>query len=92
MVFSSLLFLIFFLTALILCYFPAVLVFGKFKTEKVGRIGISIQNAILLIFSLFFYAWGEPKCVFLLIISSLIDFVDGILLEKFRDRPKMKKI
>ena len=92
MVFSSLLFLIFFLTALILCYFPVGLIFRKIKSEKAGRIGISIQNAILLIFSLFFYAWGEPRCVFLLIFSSLVDFIDGILLEKFSDRPTCRKI
>ena len=81
MVFSSLLFLIFFLTALILCYFPVGMICGKIGTEKAGRIGIGIQNGILLVFSLFFYAWGEPKCVFLLIFSSFIDYVDGILFD-----------
>ncbi|MCR4787555.1 MAG: MBOAT family protein [Lachnospiraceae bacterium] len=92
MVFSGLLFLIFFLTALILCYFPVGIISGKIKTEKAGRIGIGIQNGILLVFSLFFYAWGEPKCVFLLIFSSFVDYIDGILLEKFKERPTAKKI
>ena len=92
MVFSSLPFLIFFLTALLLCYFPAGVLLNRFHKKKTDRIGIAVQNGILLAFSLFFYAWGEPECVFLLILSSFIDYADGLLLERFHDHPSVRKL
>lgn len=92
MVFSGLPFLIFFLTALLLCYFPIGVILGRNKADKSGRTGIAVQNGILLVFSLFFYAWGEPKCVFLLILSSFVDYIDGLLLEKFDDHPAVRKL
>ncbi|MCR4991047.1 MAG: MBOAT family protein [Lachnospiraceae bacterium] len=88
MVFSGLPFLIFFLTTLILCYFPLGAVFRRINI----RSGIEVRNGILLIFSLFFYAWGEPKCIFLLILSSFVDYMDGLLLERFDDRPALRKL
>jgi len=54
MVFSSLLFLFRFLPAVLILYFLA---------PK------RIRNVILFLFSLFFYAWGEPKYVFLMLFS-----------------------
>ncbi len=59
MVFSSLTFLIFFLPLFLFCYF---IVSDKFK------------NVLILAFSLFFYAWGAPKFVFLLLGSTILDF------------------
>lgn len=60
MVFSSLLFLYAFLPLCLLCY---VLVPG-----------IRGKNTVLLLFSLFFYAWGEPKYLLLLIAMVLADW------------------
>ena len=40
-----------------------------------------IRNAVLCIFSIFFYAYGEPKYVVLLLISSLVDYTVGRMLE-----------
>ena len=57
MVFSSLLFLFRFL--------PAVLILYYIAPRK-------LRNVILLLFSLFFYAWGEPKYVFLMLYLSVI--------------------
>ncbi|MGY6649396.1 MBOAT family O-acyltransferase [Wenyingzhuangia sp. IMCC45574] len=37
---------------------------------------------MLLSFSLVFYAWGEQKMVLLLILSSVVDFISGILIDK----------
>ena len=37
---------------------------------------------VLLLASLVFYAWGEPKLVFLMIITILVGYVLGILTEK----------
>ncbi len=41
-----------------------------------------LKNVVLLIFSLSFYFWGERKMVLLLILSSLIDYTSGILIQK----------
>ena len=92
MVFSGLPFLIFFLTALLICYFPLGAIAGRIDHKTGSHAGIAVQNGILLIFSLFFYAWGEPRCIFLLIFSSLVDFTDGLLLEKFDNHPVARKV
>ena len=62
MVFSSLLFLFRFLPAVLLLYYIA--------PRK-------CRNVILLLFSLFFYAWGEPKYVLLMLCSITVDFFIG---------------
>lgn len=72
MVFSSLFFLYFFLPLCVICYAA---------TKK-----IHYRNMVLLIFSLVFYAWGEPLWVFLLIISAAINFIFGLTIERFRDK------
>ena len=44
------------------------------------------RNLVLILFSLFFYSWGEPVWVCLLIFSSLVDFTCGLVIEKHRNR------
>ena len=39
---------------------------------------------ILVVFSLAFYAWGEPRWVVLLVFSALVDYVNGLVIEKNR--------
>ena len=75
MVFSSLTFIFLFLPLIFLVYFSAP---RKWK------------NAILFIFSLLFYAWGEPIYIFLLIFSTVIDFFLGLYINKHRDTYKAK--
>lgn len=72
MVFSSLFFLYFFLPLCVIIYASA----KKLKT----------RNNVLLIFSLVFYAWGEPLCVLLLIASAAVNFVLGLCINKYRDK------
>lgn len=48
-----------------------------------------LKNYVLLVFSLLFYAWGEPVYVFLMMFSAGIDWLDGLMLEK---HPKRKKL
>lgn len=36
---------------------------------------IAWKNAVLIAASLFFYAWGEPFYIFLLLLSSLVNYV-----------------
>ena len=68
MVFSSLIFILVFLTLNLLCYFFAD--------------SIKVKNIILLLFSLVFYAWGEPVYVFILIAMSWLCWVFSRLIEK----------
>jgi len=70
MVFSSLIFLCGFLPACLAAYFLAP--------------GIRAKNIILMIFSLFFYAWGEPVWVILLVFSAAVDYINGRIIEKHR--------
>lgn len=76
MVFSSLFFLFVFLPLNLVLYFATT-------NQK-------IRNLILVIFSLIFYAWGEPIWVSLLIISSLIDYINGLFIEKYRGKTLAK--
>ena len=69
MVFSSLTFLIFFLPTLLLCYFLIP------KSQR------GLRNFVLLIFSLFFYGWGGPKFLLLLLISIVINYLCGLYAE-----------
>ena len=71
MLFSSIPFLYYFLLIVVTLYAIA---------PKV------LKNTVLLISSLVFYAWGEPKYVFLMIATVSIGYVLGILIEKFRGR------
>ena len=72
LVFSNLLFLYLFI--------PLNLIF-YFVTKN-----IAWRNFVLIFFSLFFYAWGEPVWITLLIFSSFVDYINGIYAEKYRGK------
>lgn len=76
MVFSNLVFLFVFLPIVLIVYFIVPKVF---------------KNIILLIVSLFFYAWGEPVYVFLMIFSIIINYIFGLLIEHSREKLGLKK-
>ena len=76
MVFSSLFFLYFFLPLCVICYAA---------TKR-----IYYRNMVLLAFSLIFYAWGEPLCVFLLIISAAVNFLFGLVIDRYKGRTGSK--
>ena len=44
------------------------------------------RNVILLAFSLYFYAWGEPIWISLLIFSAVADYIHGLIIEKHRGK------
>lgn len=50
------------------------------------------KNYILLFFSLVFYAWGEPIYILLMIFASAVDYGNGLLMTKFGDTKKKRKI
>lgn len=66
MVFSSLIFLFFFLPAVLFCYY---IVPTRF---------IRARNMVLLLFSLFFYFYGEPKLIIMLVLSILMNYLFGL--------------
>lgn len=66
MVFSSLLFLFRFLPAVLLLYYIAPR---------------PLRNLVLLLFSLVFYAWGEPVYIVLMLVSILVSYTGGILVD-----------
>lgn len=47
----------------------------------------SLKNTVLLIFSLIFYGWGEPKYVFLMVFSIVLSYLFGLLIEKYQSTP-----
>lgn len=71
MLFSSIPFLYYFLPVVLILYFISPRV---------------LKNLVLLISSLVFYAWGEPKYVFLMIATIAVNYTLGILIEKFRGK------
>lgn len=61
-----------------LYYFLPIVIFFYFISPK------KLKNTILLLFSLIFYAWGEPKYVFLMLATIGVNYILGLLIEKFR--------
>ena len=76
MVFSSLLFLYAFFSISLLAY---ALCKGRRS-----------QNVVLLIFSLIFYAWGEPKYVLLLMFMALTSWICALGVDKSQSRGRKK--
>lgn len=72
LVFSSLVFIFLFLPVVFLLYY-------SFDSLKV-------KNAILVICSIIFYAWGEPIWVLLLLASAVVDYWNGRFIEKHRGK------
>ena len=77
MVFSSITFLYIFLPITLLVYY---LVPAKWK------------NWVLFVSGLIFYAWGEPLYVFIMILSTLIDYTAGRLMDCWDDDEKKRRI
>ena len=49
-----------------------------------------VRKVLLLLFSLFFYAWGEPVYVVIMIFSSFIDYAAGLIIDKYDDNQKKR--
>lgn len=80
MVFSSEVFLFVFLPVVLTLYYGIFIRFPKAK------------NIFLLIASLFFYAWGEPKYVYLMIAMILVNWLAGMLIGYFETEKKKARI
>lgn len=74
MIFSSITFLFYFLPIVLGIYY---IVPNKMK------------NIVLLVASLFFYAYGEPKYVIVMIVSIICTYLFGILMDKYKKHSKL---
>ena len=73
MIFSSIPFLYYFLPCVLLAFY---------LMPKAGR------NGVLLLFSLLFYAWGEPRYLVVMLAATVLGYGFGLAIERF---PKAKK-
>ncbi|MDO4458925.1 MAG: MBOAT family O-acyltransferase [Clostridia bacterium] len=76
MVFADLFFIYFFLPLCLISYLAA----KNLKTK----------NIVLIVFSLIFYAWGEPLWIILLLFSSAFNWFIGLSIEKTKGTPGAK--
>ena len=77
MVFSTPIFLFYFLVFTLLVYY------------QVPR---GLRNVVLLCSSLFFYYWGERIYVVIMLLSTVIDFTHGMLVERWRDNDRKARM
>lgn len=82
MVFSDLFFLFVFLPSCAILYLLAGLIDRK-SLQPNGRPVNTLKNAVLVLFSLIFYAWGEPVYVFLMLGCVLWNYLGGLALTRF---------
>ncbi len=75
MVFSSITFLFYFLPLVLFCYY---------------LVPYKLKNFILLIFSLIFYAYGEPIYIFIMLFSCVVDYINALIIDKYRNTYKAK--
>ena len=75
MLFSSLIF--------ITAFLPVVFIGSRILHKN------KYVNVFLLLASLFFYAWGEPVYVLLMLLSVIVNYFAGIIMDKCRDKAKL---
>ncbi len=94
MVFSDLFFLYIFIPAVMLCYALARCADKAYAdNSRHGRFAMPenicpFSNAVLIVFSLIFYAWGEPVYILLMLASVLMNYVVGICIGGGEKRSK----
>ena len=77
MVFSSLPFLFFYLPVAVAVYLLSPL---------------KLRNLCLLVVSLFFYGWGEPVYISIMVLSIAVDYTHGLLVERWRDNDRRARM
>lgn len=71
MVFSS--------TTFLLAFLPLVAILYYICPRK-------LRNGLLLVFSLLFYGWGEPKYILIMLFSTVFDYCNGLAIGRFRNK------
>lgn len=77
MVFSEPVFMFLFLPVALLIYYA---------------VPFRLKNAVLFLTGLLFYSWGEPVYVLIMILSTLIDYFAGRVMDKFDDNKTIRKV
>ena len=77
MLFSSIPFLFWFLPGVLLLYAAAP---------------EALKNTVLLLSSLFFYGWGEPRYVIWMMLAILMAYIFGLLIERYQSVPKLARL
>ena len=77
MLFSSIPFLYWFLPIVLLLY-----------TAAPHR----LKNIVLLLSSLFFYGWGEPRYVLWMLLAIVMAYLSGVLIESFKSSPGLARL
>ena len=72
-------------TTFLYCFLPVVLFFN-FVVLRKSR---TLQNVFLLLASLLFYAWGEPRFVFVMIASIVVNWLFGWMIGRKRERARL---
>ncbi len=49
------------------------------------------RNGFLLLANLIFYGWGEPTLILIMAVSIMTNYICGLLIEKYRERERLKK-
>ncbi len=91
MVFSSLTFLYYFLPIVLIVY---ILIPNKINVPLGGErvLVVPARNLLILLTGFFFYAWGEPFYVIIMLFSTMIDYTAGRMMHKYDDNPKIRTI
>ncbi len=83
MLFSSIPFIYYFLPCVLAVYF---LIPSRFK------ISLKLKNLWIMLSSFFFYGWGEPKYLLVMLASITQGYIFGRLIERFRQKKKLPKL
>lgn len=86
MLFSSFSFLFWFLPAVLTAYFLPPWLFRVLSKKRCQTGQLLWQNGVLLLFSLLFYAWGEPLYLFLMLTTITVNFLLGLWLSRARKK------
>lgn len=94
MVFSDLFFLYIFIPAVMIFYSLARCIDGALAGSSGGshfekpQRRSTVSNAVLVVFSLIFYAWGEPIYVLLMLASVVMNYFVGLAIDRGETKSK----
>ena len=88
MVFSDLFFIFAFIPSFALLYLIASLIDRKANVSTITPYNLT-KNWVLVMFSLLFYAWGEPVYVFLMLFSVLVNYIAGRIIDRTTNQRRL---
>ena len=76
--------MVFSILTFLFIYFPITLMVMKLSPLK-------YRNFCLLVLSLLFYSYGEPKYIIIMLVSCIVDYFNGYMVDKYRDNKRIAK-